>query len=106
VLAIERELLELYRDPELDHKPDLLDQRGGAYYSEAAAALVTSLVTGDNARHYVNVRNDGTIAGLPDDAVVEVPATVDRSGARPVAVAPLAAGDAGTRAGGDASTRS
>jgi len=90
VLAIERELLELYRDPELDHKPDLLDQRGGAYYSEAAAALVTSLVTGDNARHYVNVRNNGTIAGLPYDAVVEVPATVDRSGARPVAVAPLA----------------
>ncbi|HEY3716255.1 MAG TPA: 6-phospho-beta-glucosidase [Jatrophihabitantaceae bacterium] len=90
VLAIERELLELYRDPELDHKPDLLDQRGGAYYSEAAAALVTSLVTGDNARHYVNVRNNGTIAGLPDDSVVEVPATVDRAGARPVAVAPLA----------------
>jgi 6-phospho-beta-glucosidase len=90
VLAIERELLEMYRDPTLDHKPALLDKRGGAYYSEAAAALVTSLHTGDNARHYVNVRNNGTIAGLPDDAVVEVPALVDRDGAHPVAVAPLA----------------
>ncbi len=90
MLAIERELLELYRDPTLDHKPALLDRRGGAYYSEAAAAVVTSLATGDHARHYVNVRNDGTIAGLPDDAVVEVPATVDRSGAHPAAIAPIA----------------
>lgn len=90
VLAIERELLEMYRDPTLDHKPALLDKRGGAYYSEAAAALVTSLHTGDNARHYVDVRNNGTIAGLPDDAVVEVPALVDRDGAHPVPVKPLA----------------
>ena len=37
-----------------------------------------------------DLRNDGTIAGLPDDAVVEVPAMVDRSGAHPVAVEPLA----------------
>ena len=90
VLAIERELLQMYRDPALDHKPELLDKRGGAYYSEAAAALVTSLATGDNARHYVNVRNNGTIAELPDDAVVEVPALVDRAGAHPTATAPLA----------------
>jgi 6-phospho-beta-glucosidase len=89
VLAIERELLRMYRDPALDRKPELLDQRGGAYYSEAAAALVTSLMTGDGARHYLNVRNDATIRGLPADAVVEVPATVDRAGAHPVAVAPL-----------------
>ncbi|MDQ2838265.1 MAG: 6-phospho-beta-glucosidase [Actinomycetota bacterium] len=89
VLAIEKELLELYRDPALDHKPELLDSRGGAYYSEAAAALVTSLLTGDGARHYVNLRNDATIAGLAADAVVEVPALVDRAGAHPVPVAPL-----------------
>ncbi len=89
VLAIEQELLQLYRDPALDHKPELLDSRGGAYYSEAAAALVTSLLTGDGARHYVNLRNNGTIAGLADDAVVEVPALVDRNGATAVAVAPL-----------------
>ncbi len=89
VAAIEQELLRMYADPTLDHKPDLLEQRGGAYYSEAAAALVTSLLTGDGARHYVNVRNNGTIAGLTDLDVVEVPATVDRAGAHPVAVAPL-----------------
>jgi 6-phospho-beta-glucosidase len=89
VLEIERELLDMYRDPALDHKPELLEQRGGAYYSEAAAALVTSLFTDDGAHHYVDLRNNGTIAGLPDDAVVEVPATVGRSGATPVPVRPL-----------------
>jgi 6-phospho-beta-glucosidase len=90
VLEIENTLLDMYADPALDHKPELLEQRGGAYYSEAAAALVTSLLTGDGAHHYVDVRNNGTIAGLPDEAVVEVPATVDLSGAHPVPVAPLA----------------
>jgi 6-phospho-beta-glucosidase len=90
VLEIERTLLELYADPALDHKPDLLERRGGAYYSEAAAALVTSLLTGDGAHHYLDVRNNGTVGGLPDEAVVEVPATVDSDGAHPVPVTPLA----------------
>src|SRR5262249_18418115 len=36
VAEIERELLELYRDPSLNTKPALLERRGGAYYSEAA----------------------------------------------------------------------
>ncbi|NEA99593.1 6-phospho-beta-glucosidase [Streptomyces sp. SID13726] len=89
VLAIERELLTLYADPALDRKPELLDRRGGAYYSEAAAALVTSLLTGDGAHHYVNVRNDGLLAGLPDEAVVEVAADVDATGPHPVPVPPL-----------------
>jgi 6-phospho-beta-glucosidase len=89
VLEIEQTLLEMYADPDLDHKPALLEQRGGAYYSEAAAALVTSLLTGDNAHHYVDVRNNGTIAGLPDEAVVEVPALVGRDGAKPLPVDPL-----------------
>jgi 6-phospho-beta-glucosidase len=90
VLEIERTLLEMYADPALDSKPELLERRGGAYYSEAAAALVTSLFTGDGGHHYVDVRNDGTIAGLPGEAVVEVPAVVDTAGAHPIPVAPLA----------------
>jgi 6-phospho-beta-glucosidase len=80
----------MYADAALDSKPALLERRGGAYYSEAAAALVTSLLTGDGALHYVDLRNSGTIPGLPDDAVVEVPATVDRTGAHLQAVPPLA----------------
>ena len=44
VAEIERGLLELYRDPTLNEKPALLEQRGGAFYSEAATGLVASLV--------------------------------------------------------------
>jgi 6-phospho-beta-glucosidase len=78
VMEIERALLELYRDPELAEKPALLEHRGGAFYSEAAVGLVRSLATGDGAVHEVDVRNDGTLGGLADDDVVEVPARVGR----------------------------
>jgi 6-phospho-beta-glucosidase len=88
-MEIERGLLELYRDVTLDHKPDLLERRGGAYYSEAAAQLIASLAEGEGATHVVDIRNDGAIPDLPRDAVVEIPATIDRSGARPATLAPL-----------------
>jgi 6-phospho-beta-glucosidase len=90
VAEIERGLLELYRDPALDTKPELLERRGGAFYSEAAAALVASLHAGTGDVQVVDVRNDGTLAGLPDDAVVEVPARIDAAGAHPLPLAPLA----------------
>jgi len=84
VAEIERELLRLYRDPALVTKPPLLEQRGGAFYSEAALGLVGSLVSGDGAVHEVDVRNDGTLAGLAGDDVVELPARVTRDGALPL----------------------
>jgi 6-phospho-beta-glucosidase len=89
VAEIERGLLELYRDPNLSEKPALLEQRGGAFYSEAALGLVASLVSGDGAVHEVDIRNSGTIAGLADDDVVEVPARVTRAGAQPLPQEPL-----------------
>ena len=90
VQEIERNLLDLYRDPAVDERPDLLMQRGGAYYSEAALGLISSLSTDDGAVHEVDVRNGGTLAGLADDDVVEVPARVGREGPKPLPQAPLA----------------
>jgi 6-phospho-beta-glucosidase len=90
VAEIERDLLQLYRDPELVDKPPLLEQRGGAFYSEAAVGLVASLVTADDRVHEVNVRNNGTLVELADDDVVEIPARVGPSGFEPLAQKPLA----------------
>ena len=90
VAEIERGLLELYRDPALDTKPELLERRGGAFYSEAAAALIASLHAGTGDVQVVDTRNDGALPGLPDDAVVEVPATVDTRGVHPLPQPPLA----------------
>jgi 6-phospho-beta-glucosidase len=90
VMDIERGLLELYRDPSLDVKPQLLEKRGGAFYSEAAANLIASLHSGAGDTQVVNLRNKGAIPDLPDGAVVEIPALIDRDGAHAFDLAPLA----------------
>lgn len=89
VAEIESRLLEMYADPALDEKPELLAERGGAFYSEAAVALASSLLRGTGDVQVVNTLNAGTLPFLPDDAVIEVPATVDAAGTHPLPVAPL-----------------
>ena len=66
VMAIEADLLAMYADPALTEKPALLEQRGGAFYSQAAVALVGSLLgqPGAHPRHVVNVRNGSTMPFL------------------------------------------
>ncbi|GAU68154.1 putative glycosidase [Streptomyces sp. NBRC 110611] len=89
VAAIERQLLGLYADPALDEKPELLSRRGGAFYSEAAVALTSSLLGDTGDAQIVNVFNNGTLPFLPDDAVIEVPAAVGAAGPTPLPVRPL-----------------
>jgi 6-phospho-beta-glucosidase len=89
VAALERELLGLYADPALDTKPALLGERGGAFYSEAAVALLASLAGDRGDSQVVNVRNQGTLPFLPDEAVIEVPAVIGAKGARPEPVTPV-----------------
>jgi 6-phospho-beta-glucosidase len=90
VAEIERELLELYRDPSLTTKPKLLERRGGAFYSEAATQLVASLASDAGDAQVVDVRNNGTLAGLADDDAVEVPARITAGGPEPLEQPPLA----------------
>ncbi|WP_340379091.1 6-phospho-beta-glucosidase [Streptomyces sp. SS7] len=100
VAAMERQLLEMYGDPALDEKPELLARRGGAYYSEAAVDLAAALLTGaGNPYQVVNTRNDGTLPFLPDDAVIEVQAAVGQKGPSPLPVAPVDPLYAGLMAG-------
>jgi 6-phospho-beta-glucosidase len=89
VIDIEARLLDMYRDPTLDEKPALLADRGGAYYSEAAAQLLASLHDGRGDVQVVDVRNGGAVRELADDEVVEVPARIDWDGAHPLPQRPL-----------------
>ncbi|NUV69461.1 6-phospho-beta-glucosidase [Streptomyces sp. CAI-121] len=90
VAAMEKELLEMYGDPALDEKPELLAKRGGAFYSEAAVDLAASLLgDGGSPVQVVNTYNNGTLPFLADDAVIEVQARVGRDGATPLAVPAL-----------------
>jgi 6-phospho-beta-glucosidase len=89
VMAIEEQLIEMYRNPALVEKPKLLEKRGGAFYSEAAAQLIASLYAGTGDEQVVDIRNEGAIPELPADAVVEIPARVDRDGAHVGQFSPL-----------------
>lgn len=98
VAEMEARLLEMYGDPALDEKPELLAKRGGAFYSEAAVDLAASLLGGAGGGspvQVVNTYNNGTLPFLADDAVIEVQARIDASGAVPLdvpALDPLYAG--------------
>lgn len=66
---------------------DKEDLSGG--YEGVALALMSALTAGRPTTSILNVPNRGTLAGLSDDAVVEVPCRVDTQGLHPVATAQL-----------------
>ncbi len=68
---------------------DPADLDGGGY-EQVALAVMRAIALDRPARLVVNVRNRGALPDLDADAVVEVPCLVDASGARPLAVDPLA----------------
>jgi 6-phospho-beta-glucosidase len=65
--------------------PDL----DGGGYDRMALELMRAIAHDEAATLVLNVPNNGTLAGLPDDAVVEVPCAVDAAGPRPLPLVPL-----------------
>ncbi|MET7736069.1 6-phospho-beta-glucosidase [Streptomyces sp. NPDC005402] len=66
---------------------DADDLSGG--YEKVALALMRAIARDERTTLILNVRNQGTLAVLDRDAVIEVPCLVDANGAHPVSVAPL-----------------
>ncbi|MDT0433068.1 MULTISPECIES: 6-phospho-beta-glucosidase [Streptomyces] len=66
---------------------DADDLSGG--YEKVALALMRAIARDERTTLILNVRNNGTLAALDADAVIEVPCLVDANGAHPVTVAPL-----------------
>ncbi len=89
VAEIEAELLSYYQDPSNVERPELLKQRGGAFYSHAALEIITAMALDTPTRMIVDVRNGDTIPELPAQACIEVPCIVDAQGARPLPQRPL-----------------
>jgi 6-phospho-beta-glucosidase len=90
VQEVERALLAKYADETVDTKPEELSKRGGAFYSDAAVDLLASLTSDRGDVQVVHLRNSGILPFLPDDHVIEVPATVGASGVTAVPVEPVA----------------
>ena len=89
VKQTEEELFELYKDPNLNYKPEQLAKRGGAHYSDAACETIASIYANKNTHIVVSTKNNGAIPDLPADCVVEVSAYIGASGALPIAFGPL-----------------
>ncbi len=89
VMQVEAELLKQYADPSLTEPPADLIKRGGAYYSTVATQLLASYYNDLGETHVVNVRNNGAIKEWDSSWVLEIPATVHRSGITPIPAAPL-----------------
>ena len=84
VMKIEDILLEKFADEALVTKPAELMERGGAYYSDSAAELMADIHNDAGTVHIVNTLNNGAVQGFPDDAVMEIPAIISKSGARSI----------------------
>lgn len=89
VKKIEKELFEKYKDRNLDVKPRELELRGGAYYSDAACGLITSIYNDKQDIQTVDTLNQGAISNLPDNVVVEVSSVITKDGPRPVLIGSL-----------------
>lgn len=89
VKALETDLFELYKDPELDIKPPQLEKRGGAYYSDAAVRLISSIHNDKRDIQPVNTINNGAIASIPNDSAVEISCVITKEGPKPIAIGDL-----------------
>ncbi|MBC1501673.1 6-phospho-beta-glucosidase [Listeria weihenstephanensis] len=89
VKRVEAELFELYKDVDLAEKPKQLEQRGGAYYSEAACNLIHSIYNDTRDIQTVNTRNNGAIIGIDPDSAVEVNCVITSQGPIPLTTGPL-----------------
>lgn len=89
VKGVETELFELYKQEELCEKPKVLEQRGGAYYSDAACSLIDSLYNDRGDVQVVNTVNRGAIDNFGEDETVEVSCVITKDGPVPVKVGEL-----------------
>ncbi|MFS3927153.1 6-phospho-beta-glucosidase [Bacillus sp. CBEL-1] len=89
VKKLEEELFELYKDPTLTIKPPQLEQRGGAYYSDAACNVISSIYNDKKDVQVLNVQNKGAIQQIDYLSAVEVNCIVTKNGPIPITVGEL-----------------
>ena len=89
ILGIEKELFDLYRDPNLAEKPAALSKRGGSLYSEVAVRLINSVHNDSRDIQCVDTTNRGALSDLAPESVVEVNCVISGRGPIPLRVGPL-----------------
>lgn len=94
-MEVEKSLFEKYKDVNLAEKPEELDKRGGAYYSDTACNLISSIANNKGDIQVVNTRNMGAIASLPYDCAVEISSIITKDGPVPLSTGKLPVGAEG-----------
>ncbi|WP_059105657.1 6-phospho-beta-glucosidase [Shouchella shacheensis] len=89
VKQVEKDLFEKYKMETLEEKPEELEKRGGAFYSDAACNIMNSMHNNLGDIQTVNVQNNGAIVDLPPEAVIEVNARMTRTGPKAMVVGKL-----------------
>ncbi|AYE35128.1 6-phospho-beta-glucosidase [Clostridium septicum] len=89
VKKLENELFELYKDKNLNVKPQQLEERGGAFYSDAACRLIDSIYNDRRDIQPVDTMNRGSIADLEYNSAVEVSCIITKDGPKPITVGHL-----------------
>ena len=85
VKRVEENLFNLYRNPNLNSKPEELSKRGGAYYSDAACECINAIYNNKKINMVVSTENRGAIPCLEPDSIVEVSSIISAKGAEPIA---------------------
>ena len=88
VKNLEKRLAEMTRIAN-DPKASLVESLGGEKTREQQVPIIDGLVNDNEGFFQVNIPNNGALAGVPDNVVVEVPAIVNKIGIQPLRVEPL-----------------
>ncbi|PFK36705.1 6-phospho-beta-glucosidase [Bacillus cereus] len=89
VKKLEEGLFDLYKDEKLDIKPPQLEKRGGAYYSDAACNVISSIYNDKRDIQVLNIQNKGSINEIDYDSAVEVSCIVTKNGPVPMTMGKL-----------------
>ncbi|HLE26928.1 MAG TPA: hypothetical protein VI793_02340 [Anaerolineales bacterium] len=79
LLALESELLAAYQAGQ----PEAVTRRNAHWFEEIVVPVLLALMTDSRAAFFLNVPNKGALNFMPEEAIVEVPVRVGRSGAGP-----------------------
>ncbi len=83
VMETEKELFNIYKDESLKEKPKQLERRGGAYYSDVACNLISSIYNDKGDLQVVNTFNQGALQDFSCDEIVEITCKITKDGPIP-----------------------
>jgi 6-phospho-beta-glucosidase len=89
VMEIEKALLRQYAEKDRIEPPADLMKRGGAYYSTVATKIMNSHFNDLGETYVVSARQGNAVPGWRADWVLELPCSIDSSGAHPLPSEPL-----------------